>query len=111
MLTECLPNAWKTSSIFLIHKSGSAADPLNYRPIVLLNTSNKIFTIIVNKHMSTFLEKQKVFSNMQGGFHLGKTTFTKIWSLVQTIEDSKINKKPLHVCYIDLKKAYNSVEH
>ena len=111
MQTGCLPNAWKTSSIFLIHKSGSTADPLNYRPIALLNTSNKIFTVIVNKRMSTFLEKQQIFSNMQGGFRVGKTTFTKIWSLVQTIEDSKINKKPLHTCYIDLKKAYDSVEH
>jgi len=48
---------------------------------------------------------------MQGGFRPGKTTFTKIWTIINIIEDAKINKNPLHVCYVDVKKAYDSVEH
>ena len=48
---------------------------------------------------------------MQGGFRAGKTTYTKIWTLVNLIEDANNNNKPLHLCYIDVKKAYDSVEH
>lgn len=34
-----------------------------------------------------------------------------MWTIINIIKDAKINKKPLHVCYVDVKKAYDSVEH
>ena len=97
-------------SIYLVYKSGEASDPMNYKPIALLNTSYKIFTSLLNYRFSRFLENTNSFSCMQGGFRIGRTTFTKIWTLINMFEDAKINKKPLHVCYIDVKKAYDSVE-
>ena len=57
------------------------------------------------------MEQMNGFSTMQGGFRVGKTTYTKIWTLVNQIEDANKNNKPLHLCYIDVKKAYDSVEH
>ena len=48
---------------------------------------------------------------MQVGFRPGRTTFAKIWSLAQIIDDAKAGGYELHVSYIDLKKAYDSVEH
>jgi Reverse transcriptase (RNA-dependent DNA polymerase) len=57
------------------------------------------------------MEKNNAFSSMQGGFRIGKTTYTKVWTLSQIIEHAKINKNGLHVCYIDVKKAYDSVKH
>ena len=48
---------------------------------------------------------------MQGGFRIGKTTHTKVWTLIQIIEHAKQENRPLHVAYIDVKKAYDSVEH
>ena len=106
-----IPEEWHDSCTFLIYKSGDAADPTNYRPIALLNTFNKAFTSVINNRLSKFLEKNNILAEMQGGFRPGRTTFTKIWTLVQTIEHAKHHKHPLHVAYIDLKKAYDSVEH
>ena len=106
-----LPNDWKLSSIFLVFKTGNPADPVNYRPIALLNSTNKLFTTLINTRLSLFLESQQVFSTMQGGFRMGKTTYTKMWTLVHTIEHANSHNRALHVSYIDVKKAYDSVEH
>ena len=106
-----IPQEWHQSNIFLIYKSGDAADPNNYRPIALLNTLNKTFASLVNKRLSDFLEANSVLSDMQGGFRPGRTTFTKIWTLVQSIEHANTNHNNIHIAYIDLKKAYDSVEH
>ena len=61
-----IPDEWHESNIFLIYKSGDAADPNNYCPIALLNTLNKTFASIVNKRLSDFLEANHVLSDMQG---------------------------------------------
>ena len=106
-----MPSTWKESNTFLIYKAGDASDPNNYRPIALLNTLNKVFAAIVNKRLSKLLENNNILSEMQGGFRPGRTTFTKIWNLVQTIDHAKQNDQHLHLAYIDLKKAYDSVEH
>ena len=108
ILSACMshsttPKAWNHNIIYLIYKDGDPADATNYRPIALLNTSYKIFTYIINKRLSRFLETNDIFSNMQGGFRQGKTTYTKIWTLAQIIENAKKNKNPLHVCYINIK--------
>ena len=57
------------------------------------------------------MEENKLFSNMQGGFRRNRSTFTKLWITRNIFEDAKINNKFLDVCYIDIKKAYDSVEH
>ena len=62
MATGTIPDEWHESNIFLIYKSGDAANPNNYRPIALLNTLNKTFASVVNKRLSNFLEANQVLS-------------------------------------------------
>ena len=38
-----IPPSWQHAAIRLIHKSGSASDPANFRPIALTNCDGKIF--------------------------------------------------------------------
>lgn len=109
--SDTIPQEWHCSNIFLIYKSDDAANPNNYHPIALLNTLNKLFACLINKRLSNFLETNLILSDMQGGFWPGRTTFTKIWTLVQLIEHTNTNHRNIHVAYIDLKKAYDSVEH
>ncbi len=97
--------------MYMLYKAGDPSDPLNYRLISLLNTLYKIFTHLVNKRLSKYMERIEGFSTMQGGFRIGKTTHTKIWTLVQIIKHAKREKRPLHVCYIDVKEACDNIEH
>jgi len=73
-----MPKSWKTSSIFTIYKNGSPFDPKNYRPIMLQNSIYKLFSIVINKRLSEFLETNNVLSDSQGGFRKNKSTWNKI---------------------------------
>ena len=57
------------------------------------------------------MERKEAFSSIQGGFRRDRSTFAKIWTLRNIIEFLIINNKELHMCYIDIQKAYDSVEY
>jgi hypothetical protein len=57
------------------------------------------------------MEINKLFSNMQGGFRQDRSIFAKIWKLRNIIEYAKINDQDLHIYYINIQKAYDSVEY
>jgi Reverse transcriptase (RNA-dependent DNA polymerase) len=108
---EEIPTFWKTSKVYNIFKKENPNLPLNYRSITLLNTTYKIYSTILNNRLTNFMKINKLFSNMQGGFRQDRPTFAKIWVLRNIIEYAKINNQDLHVCYIDIQKAYDSVEY
>ncbi|EFE48793.1 hypothetical protein NEIELOOT_02449 [Neisseria elongata subsp. glycolytica ATCC 29315] len=57
------------------------------------------------------MEDNQAFSEIQGGFRKDRPTFAKIWTLRNIIEHSIMQEKSLHVCFIDIQKAYDSVEY
>jgi hypothetical protein len=57
------------------------------------------------------MKTNNLFSNIQGGFRQDRPTFAKIWTLRNIIKHAKINDQDLHVCYINIQKAYDSVEY
>jgi len=75
------PDHWKESIISLIPKTGNILDPSNYRPISLLNTDYKIFSTILNQHVTHHLETNEIMSKLQFGG-------TKNHSTAQTIYTS-----------------------
>ena len=106
-----IPQSWRESYSYMLHKGGPAYDMNNYRCIALLNTGYKIMLSIVNQRLIRFLESNRLLSNMQGGFRSARSTKDKILLLHTTIRHSSSLKKHLHAVYLDLKKAYDSVEH
>ena len=57
------------------------------------------------------MKKKEAFSSIQRGFRKDRLTFTKILILRNIIKHSIINNKELHMYYIDIQKAYDSVEY
>ncbi|KAE9413703.1 hypothetical protein Angca_005406, partial [Angiostrongylus cantonensis] len=101
-LSECkVPTQWKTSKTALLFKKGDLHDIGNYRPILLLSVFYKLFTrVILNRINRTLDEEQPCeFSTMD---HI--RTITRLIKALQEY------KRPLCLTFIDLQKAFDSIE-
>ena len=111
-LNNCfIPKNWKRANIKLIYKEGDEQDLSNYRPISLINVQYKIFANIIRDRLAKFLEDNKLLSHLQNGFRKNRGTFNNLNSIINIIEDAKYNKRSIHLLYIDIRKAFDSIEH
>jgi len=103
-------DCWLDDFITPILKSGGLQDdPNNYRGISISSCLGKVFTIILKNRLAKFLESNKLLSNCQIGFSSGKRTTDHIFVLKTLLDISKSKKKPLFMCFIDLKSAFDTV--
>ena len=86
-----------------IYKSDGCDNPSNYRGITITSCVGKLFTSVINQRIIKFVEKQRIVSHHQIGFKKSYRTADHIF-VVKTL----INKY-LHECFVDFKKAYDSV--
>jgi hypothetical protein len=105
-----LPKEWQEGQITLIYKKGAKHDPTNYRPITLLQNIYKIYSQIITNRLAQYSNKY-VLHITQSGFRKGKSIIDSTRAYKDIIEDSLINNKELHACYIDLQKAFDSVQY
>lgn len=106
------PKCWSEGYIVPIHKSGDPNDPSNYRGITITSTVGKLFNTILNERLDKYLIKNSVIHPSQIGFTKKARTSDHIFVLNSLI-NKYCNKKAgrLYTCFIDLRKAFDSVIH
>jgi hypothetical protein len=105
---EQLPKSWSHSLIMPLFKSGDARDPLNWRPIALIPSIAKLFSAVLHKRLEDWCETQGKLSQNQFGFRRGLSTAEPLFILSESLDHYVIErKKPLYVCFIDVRKAYD----
>lgn len=105
------PAPLKIAKVIPIHKDGDPADPANYRPISVLSICNNIFEKIISNQMKTFLVKYNVLCHQQHGFRSRFSTATAVITLSQKINMALHLNKLVGVVFLDLKKAFDTVDH
>ena len=83
---DIFPDAWLIGIIRPIYKNGDIANPENYKPISLLGCLRKLFTAILNKLITLFLETNEQLSEAQAGFRKDHSTVDYIFTLYGLIE-------------------------
>ena len=63
-----LPKNWCQGLITPIHKKGSKSDPNNYRGICIGNALLKLFCILLNNRLKTFVHNNNLINKSQIGF-------------------------------------------
>ena len=82
-----VPSDWMKGNIIPIYENkGTKTDPANYRPITLVSRIGKLFTSIINKRLSTYLEENKLLNETQSGFRKQYSTFDNIMVLYSLTE-------------------------
>jgi exonuclease III len=94
-----VPQIWRDASVTLIYKDGEKTDPLNYRPIALLNTMYKVFSHIINARLTATCTEHKLIHKDQYGFCKGKSTTQAAIEHIACIEDALLSNRDLHCIY------------
>jgi Reverse transcriptase (RNA-dependent DNA polymerase) len=107
--TACVPSEWGAALLTLVYKSGGRTDWGNYRPIAVMQAIAKVFASVLNMRLMTWAEANGIRAKSQAGFRPGYSTSMQAFILSHLIEQHRHQKKPLYVCFVDFKKAYDSV--
>ena len=105
--TEVCPQDWKDAILVNIFKKGDAAVCNNYRGISLLSIPGKVFALILLNRVSARMEATVM--EHQAGFRRNRGTPDQMFTLNQILSNSYDYNKTTHTCFIDLKKAYDTV--
>ena len=109
------PNALKSDVIKPIFKDGDKHKLNNYRPISLTSNLAKIFEKIIYNRLYSFIKKNEIISENQFGFmkNIGTTSgTTDALGLITELILKKIdNKIPTTVAFLDLAKAFDTVNY
>lgn len=106
--TEDIPDEWNESLIIKLPKKGDLKFCKNWRGISLLNTINKIISIIVHNRLASALDP--VLRKEQAGFRPGRSCIDHINTLRVIAEQSIEWQSPLYMLFVDFKQAFDSVD-
>ena len=109
--TGIFPDKLKIAKVMALNKKGATDDPSNYRPISVLYVFSKIFEKIMHKRFYNFLEVNDILHPLQFGFRKKHSTRHTLISMTETIKTSIDNGKFGCGNFIDLKKAFDTVNH
>ncbi|CAH1978922.1 unnamed protein product [Acanthoscelides obtectus] len=105
------PSILKKGNIIPIHKSGTKTEVNNYRPISIISSVAKVFEKVLSTRLIRYLTKFKILSENQYGFTEGKATSDAITKIVNQIHQNIDNRIPSICIFVDLKKAFDTVNH
>jgi hypothetical protein len=108
---EKIPKSWKKGKTILLPKENSAESLKNWRPITLLNTIYKGYSTIISDYIKENLIKNNTIPEEQCRFLPEKDTTIAAMTYIKLLKICNLMKYSLHVIYIDLEKAYNSLQH
>ena len=105
-----MPQQWKHTIMMVLHKKKHRAECGNYRGISLVAHAGKILLKIIARRLSEYCERVGILPKERSGFRPNSST-TDMMFVIRRLQELARNKRsPLYVCFIDLTKAYDSVE-
>lgn len=103
------PDNWSLSILQPLHKKGDINNPDNFRGISLLDICSKLYSHILNKRITAWIDKNNLIGEEQAGFRKDHSTTDHVFTLHALIQKQLIRHRKLYVAFIDFKKAFDSV--
>ena len=106
-----VPRQMKIAKVVPLYKSGNKSEFNNYRPVSLLPQFSKILEKLFDSRLQKFIDKYKLLSNSQYGFRSKCSTSLALLELIESICSDLDEKKTTIGVFIDLKKAFDTINH
>ena len=105
-----VPQRWRGAVIKVLHKKKDRTECGNYRGISLVAHAGKVLLKIVATRLSAYCEARNLLPEEQWGFCPHRSTTDMMFAVRRLQEVGKKTCVPLFLCFIDLQKAYDSVD-
>ena len=109
--SEAMPTSWTEGYISTLHKNGDQLDPNNYRGLTISNCIGKLITKLLNKRLLNWLENNGIIEVNQIAFLPKRRTSDHLLVLKTSIDSYKSKRKAVYMCFVDLSKAFDTVNH
>ena len=106
-----VPQKFKIAKVIPLFKKHDERDISNYRPIALLPTFSKVFEKLIHERLYTFLINNNILINEQYGFRKNYSTYMAVLKLSDYILQEMENGKYSVGVFMDLSKAFDTVDH
>ena len=107
---EEIPQEWKDATIKVLHKKSDRSDCNNFRGISLVSHAGKVLLKIVANRLRDFCEAQQILPEDQCGLRPARSTIDMLFVVRRIQELGRQREIPLYMCFVDLQKAYDSVD-
>ena len=105
------PDRLKLAKVITIYKKDSKDNPTNYRPISLLSIFSKLIEKLMCKRLYSFLDSCNILHSLQFGFREKHSTLHALIGMTETIKESIDNGTFGCGVFVDLQKAFDTVNH
>ena len=111
MAAGSFPDVLKVGKVTPIFKKGSVEELGNYRPVSTFPILGKIFEKVIYTHIYNFALSQNILDKNQFGFRKSHSTSHTVNHSVKIIEDSLRKRNHVLGIFIDLSKAFDTIDH
>ena len=105
------PQNLKIARVIPLHKKGDRTQVSNYRPISILPCLSKILERIMYNRLYSYIKQHDLLYDCQFGFQAHHSTDHALLKFVQDVNDNFDKNKYTVAVFIDLTKAFDTVNH
>ena len=109
-MTGEVPKEWKDATIKVLRKKKDRTECSNYRGLSLVAHAGKVLLKIVANRLGDFFEEAGILPEEQCGFRPQRSTTDMMFVVRRLQELGRTSNTSLEICFIDLAKAYDSVD-
>ena len=109
-VTGVVPQEWEDTTIKVLHKKKDRTECGDYRRLSLVaHAGNNLLKIVANR-LGDFCEEAGILPEEQCGFRPQRSATNMMFIVPRLQELGRTSNPSLEICFIDLAKAYDSVD-
>ncbi|TWW76609.1 hypothetical protein D4764_13G0012710 [Takifugu flavidus] len=102
-----VPLDWQTGVVVPLFKKGDRRVCSNYRGITLLSLPGKVYSGVLERRVRRRVEPW--IQEELWGLHPGRGTVDQLYTLSRVLKGAWEFAQPVHMCFVDLEKAFDRV--